>query len=152
MNLSAGRAGDKARLLLFLPASLGAALEGLARAASPREACAVLLGRRLPHGFLLRAVRASPNLHPQPCSAFELDPGLVVAADTEARRQGLQLLGFFHSHPDGPPVPSRADREAGWDGHLGLILGLDSERRFSTQAYRMARTGWPRLGIVRLRG
>lgn len=135
---------------LFLPAPLSEALALLTCAAAPREACGALLGRRTALGFRLHALRAGPNLHPQPCSGFELDPGTVVAAEHEARALGLERIGFFHSHPAGPAQPSPADRAHAWAGELALIVGRDAEGRPRARAFRTGRGGWSQLAIVSL--
>lgn len=40
-----------------------------------------------------------------------LDPLQIARADREAGKRGLGVWGFYHSHPDHPPVPSAFDLE-----------------------------------------
>jgi len=137
---------------VFVPQELARELVRLSHAERPREACGVLVGRRTARGFRLHALHPGPNLHPRPHEGFELDPGAVVAAEREARAAGLERIGFFHSHPAGPPTPSRADREGAWPAELALIVGRDSSGRIRTCAYRTQPEGWHALTLVPLRG
>jgi proteasome lid subunit RPN8/RPN11 len=75
--------------------------------AAPRECCGLLLGegRRID-----RAVPAA-NVSPDPLTRFEIDPLALLAAHKAARAGGPQVMGYFHSHPSGHPVPSATDCE-----------------------------------------
>jgi proteasome lid subunit RPN8/RPN11 len=54
---------------------------------------------------------------------FEVDPGKVAAAITEAETEGLDFVGLFHSHP-APATPSSIDLKYMklWGDILWLIL------------------------------
>lgn len=112
-----------------------AELEVLARRAYPHEACAVLLGRRVGNRARVIAVVSSPNLHPDPRSGFELDPSVVVGAARLGRARNLELLGFFHTHPDRPPEASAADTRLAWNGFLSVIMGVAQGRPGGVRAY-----------------
>ena len=95
-------------------------LEEAARRAFPQEACGILLGqgRAITHFKEARNVHASPQTH------FEIDPQTLINAHRMAREGGLQILGYFHSHPKGPAKPSQTDQEsAAGDGMLWAIWG-----------------------------
>ncbi len=42
---------------------------------------------------------------------FLISPDDVARADRAAGKRGMDIVGFFHSHPDCPPRPSETDRE-----------------------------------------
>ena len=42
---------------------------------------------------------------------FAIDPAWILATDRELRNDGLELIGFYHTHPDHPPEPSETDRK-----------------------------------------
>jgi proteasome lid subunit RPN8/RPN11 len=64
------------------------------------------------------------NLAESP-TRFLLDPSDHIAAIRSARRRGLRVVGFYHSHPKSAASPSETDRhEANYPDHLYLIVGL----------------------------
>ena len=93
-------------------------LEEAARAA-PLECCGLLLGEA---GRVL-AVRPAANLATDPARHFEIDPAALIAAHRAERSGGQQLLGYYHSHPDGHPVPSATDcHHSSGDGRAWAII------------------------------
>ena len=99
-----------------------AAMRAHAAAALPHEACGLLLGES---GRITDA-RAAANVHPSPHTHFEIDPQALIDAHRAARAGGPQVLGYYHSHPHGPAVPSATDRaEAAGDGRVWAIIAAD---------------------------
>ncbi len=95
-----------------------------ARDCLPKECCGLLLGA---NGAIVEA-RAARNVHPDAARRFEIDPVALIAAHRASRSGGLQLVGYYHSHPAGAPAPSRTDREmAAGDGMVWAILAPDGE-------------------------
>ena len=85
----------------------------------PRECCGVLLGQGV---AIVEAVPVG-NIAESP-ARFELDPRGHIDARRAARRRGLVVVGFYHSHPRSAPVPSGTDlAEAFDDESLQLIVG-----------------------------
>ena len=101
-----------------------AAMRAAAAAAHPSEACGLLLGE----GARITEARETRNVHSAPQTHFEIDPQALIDAHRAARGgTGLQVLGYFHSHPAGPPAPSATDRaSASGDGRVwAIIAGRD---------------------------
>ncbi len=95
-----------------------------AREASPDECCGLLLGRG---GEIVEAVRAR-NVADDPATRFLIDPADHFAALRTARERGLEVVGFYHSHPASPADPSERDRaEFSYAGHLYAIVSLRVE-------------------------
>src|SRR5262245_49536443 len=88
----------------ILPAGILAQIAREARAACPRECCGLLLGA---NGCIEAAIPIT-NIALDPLT-FELDPLEYAAAERAARLRGRALIGYYHSHVAGPPVPSRRD-------------------------------------------
>jgi len=77
-------------------------------------------------GAITSAVRAR-NLSDDP-SRFLIDPKDHIQARRDARAAGLDVIGFYHSHPHSAPAPSATDvAEASYPNHLYLIVGLAGE-------------------------
>ena len=114
----------------------------LAIAEHPREACGLLLGRN----NRIEEVRPCANVHPDPDRHFEIDPQALIEAHRAARSGGPHVLGYFHSHPSGPPEPSATDRASGTgDGRVWAIVGegkvswwRDTEAGFVPLSYNRA--------------
>ncbi|MCH2487040.1 MAG: M67 family metallopeptidase [Erythrobacter sp.] len=69
------------------------------------------------------------NVHPEPARFFEIDPQALIDAHRAARSGGAQLVGYYHSHPLGPPEPSATDRaQATGDGRVWAIIGHQTIR------------------------
>ena len=95
-------------------------LLALAAAAHPNEACGLLLGK----GKQVEEARGCANVHPDPARHFELDPQALIEAHRAMRSGGPQVIGYWHSHPSGPPGPSATDRaHATGDGRVWAIVG-----------------------------
>ena len=93
----------------------------LARAdeTAPAECCGLLLGRG---GRIDRAVHAA-NIAADPLRHFEIDPAALIAAHRAARAGGPELIGYYHSHPQGHPLPSATDcAHASGDGRVWAIV------------------------------
>ncbi len=97
-----------------------AAMLAHAAHAAPDECCGLLLGTE---GRVTQALAAA-NVHASPARHFEIDPAALIAAHRAARTDGPQLLGYYHSHPAGHPVPSATDcAHASGDGRAWAIVG-----------------------------
>ena len=71
-----------------------------------KECCGILLGT----GSFVTSALPAANAHPRPQTHFEIDPQALINAHRAARAGGPQVLGYYHSHPEGPPHPSATDR------------------------------------------
>jgi len=73
--------------------------------------------------------RATPNVATDPARAFEIDPASLFAAIRAARGGGPPVLGHYHSHSNGSPVPSACDAAmADRPGRLWLIVARGEAR------------------------
>ena len=100
-------------------------LEEAARTA-PRECCGILMGA---NGRIDEA-RAAANVHPEPLLRFEIDPAALIAAHRAARAGGREVMGYYHSHPAGHPVPSATDCEHSSGDNRAWAIVAGGEVRF----------------------
>ena len=111
--------------MLHLPPDLVAQIEEHAREAYPNECCGLLIGAESEGVFSVDEVAPSLNLSENPATQFEVDMRLRLRLQRELRETGRAIIGHYHSHPDGPPRPSRRDLDKAWEhGLVWLILGI----------------------------
>jgi proteasome lid subunit RPN8/RPN11 len=88
-------------------------------AATDLEICGLLIGR----DDHVAQVLPCPNVAADPRRRFEIDPAALITAHRQARAAGSSVLGHYHSHPNGSPIPSACDAaEAAPDGAVWLIV------------------------------
>jgi proteasome lid subunit RPN8/RPN11 len=108
-----------------------------AREAAPAECCGLLIGAG---ESVIEAARTN-NLASDP-NRFEMDPGDHIRARREARTRGLDVLGFYHSHPRSPATPSTSDRAEAWyPDYLYLIVSVRAEQP-EVRLYRLRTDGF----------
>lgn len=134
---------DQSHLLIPL-----AALDLLKREAVeayPEECCGVLLGRlptpTSPTTEVHEAVVAQNSATDRREERFVIDPRLLLGAQERARLQGLDVVGFYHSHPDGGATPGLLDREAAWPEVGYLILAVSGGRVTDVRCWRLQEEG-----------
>jgi proteasome lid subunit RPN8/RPN11 len=117
-----------------------------APAANRREPCGVLLGYRVALGAEILEVAPVPNAHPRGEHAFLMEPQGILAAGRAARTRGLDIVGFWHAHPEGPAWPGALDDEGmqstrieGLPPHVHVIVGRGSVGRRVVRAFREGR-------------
>lgn len=110
--------------------------------AAPREACGLLVGRVR---MVARVVPAG-NIDPAP-TRYTIAPEDHFAAVRGARRDGLEVIGVWHSHPHGPPLPSASDTAEAVSDFVYVIVGLTPEPAIA--AWRLVGGNFVALGLVR---
>lgn len=103
----------------------------------PNEACGIFIGEI--EGADKRVVEAVPVANAwAPLEGdgaghdlrdrFSIDPRDIVRADRDASKRGLDIIGFFHSHPDWPATPSETDRMWAWPVVSFMIVSVEQGR------------------------
>ncbi|MFC3675156.1 M67 family metallopeptidase [Ferrovibrio xuzhouensis] len=116
--------------MLVLTPDQSAALAGLAEAAFPQEACALLVG--IDHGngrVEIQRIVATANVAAEPARGFEIDPATHIALLRSLREGNApeRIVGHWHSHPNGRPEPSATDAAMIHDpGLVWLISAVDA--------------------------
>ena len=91
----------------------------------PNECCGALLGR---DGAVSETL-ALPNMTDEgPRRRFRVTPNDYRAAEKRASETGVELLGFYHSHPDSPAVPSQYDLEHAWPAYSYIIVSTQADQ------------------------
>lgn len=96
----------------------------------PHECCGALLGRDTEVADR-RVYREIHGLHPlvnrrddSPNNRFSVTSQDVLDAEKAARQQGLEVVGWYHSHPDHPARPSQYDRDHAWPWYSYIIVSV----------------------------
>jgi proteasome lid subunit RPN8/RPN11 len=97
----------------------------------PYECCGLLLGTFQDGCRQVTAIEPLRNANTEsPRTRYDLDPREHLAAQRSARARGLEIIGFYHSHPDHPAQPSQYDLDhAAWPGYSYLIVSIARGRR-----------------------
>jgi len=84
----------------------------------PHECCGILLGTLdidRDERVVKQVIRAGNTRLDSLHNRYNIDPRELIAAQKQARQSGLDIVGFYHSHPDHPPRWSQTDlAEAHW--------------------------------------
>jgi proteasome lid subunit RPN8/RPN11 len=106
----------------------------------PHECCGALLGTFTPDGWRVRqCVRAGNTRTDSAHNRYNIAPLELVRIEREARRQGLGIAGFYHSHPDHPAQWSPTDfAEAHWLGCSYVITAVALGRATITNSFFLA--------------
>jgi proteasome lid subunit RPN8/RPN11 len=95
--------------------------------AYPAECCGVLAGRAGETREVVRLVPMSNRRTDDP-HRYLIAPDDLRRAISDLRGSELEVLGYFHSHPDHPAVPSGFDTEHAWPWYSYIIVGVDRGR------------------------
>ncbi|MEM9118339.1 MAG: M67 family metallopeptidase [Cyanobacteria bacterium P01_F01_bin.56] len=82
---------------------------------------------------------------------FWIDPSILLAAQRECRDRGWTVLGFYHSHPDHPAVPSARDQQLAWSGYAYPILSVTAQQVTAVQSWRLNDHGQFTVEMIQIR-
>jgi proteasome lid subunit RPN8/RPN11 len=117
-----------------------AAIRQCAEDAYPLECCGILIGDFEAHDRTVDAVIPCTNAATAAQrTTYEIDPRELIRAHREARERGLEIVGFYHSHPDHPAMPSPTDLEqAHWIGCSYVITSVSSDGAGDTKSFLLS--------------
>ena len=96
-----------------------------ARSAYPKECCGILLGTVDGGERSATIAIACRNAYDgEQKDRFLLDPKDQIAADRKGRELGLDVLGFFHSHPDEESYFSATDLKNSWPWYSNVVMSV----------------------------
>jgi len=96
----------------------------------PYECCGLLLGRFEPDVKVVTETFPISNAREESAkrNRFLIAPEELMRGERYAREHDLEVVGFYHSHPDSPAVPSQYDLEHAWPTYSYIIVSTSAER------------------------
>lgn len=112
----------------------------------PHEICGIMVGPR-GKGTNDRTVsevkRARNIVVDRAHDRYEIDPRDHMRIQRDADAAGLDIVGYYHSHPDHPAQASRFDTERAWAGYVYLIVAIHSGKPVDANAFVAEKDGGP---------
>jgi proteasome lid subunit RPN8/RPN11 len=95
----------------------------------PYECCGLLLGRYGGDGKVVTETYPISNAREESAkrNRFLIEPVELMRGERYARDQDLEVVGFYHSHPDSPAVPSQYDLEHAWPTYSYIIVSTRAD-------------------------
>ena len=97
----------------------------------PYECCGLLIGRFDADGVKI-VVETYPISNAREESAkrnrFLIEPAELMRGEKYAASKKLDVVGFYHSHPESPAVPSQYDLEHAWPMYSYIIVSVMSQK------------------------
>lgn len=104
----------------------------------PEECCGFLIGQAKGDSTAVERVLPVDNERQDSRHhRFLIAPETVLEAHKEARATGLDVVGYYHSHPDHPARPSDFDREHAWPGLSYVIVSVQSGKVAEARSWRL---------------
>src|SRR5690349_25168233 len=95
----------------------------------PYECCGLLLGRFGSEGKIVSETYPISNAREESAkrNRFLITPEELMHGERYARDKDLEVVGFYHSHPDSPAVPSQYDLEHAWPTYSYIIVSTRAD-------------------------
>ena len=106
----------------------------------PYECCGLLLGSFASEGVkIVREIYPISNAREESAkrNRFLIRPEEFIRGERQAEESGLQVIGFYHSHPDHPAVPSQYDLEHAWPVYSYIVVAVDSGAAREIRSWEM---------------
>jgi proteasome lid subunit RPN8/RPN11 len=108
--------------------------------AYPEEGAGLLLGEASDEGKRVLDILTIENAREAPArhNRYLLTPQDYLHGEEMAARQGLDVLGVFHSHPDHPNMPSEFDREWAMPWFSYIITSVHTGVAAGSRSWRLS--------------
>ena len=108
----------------------------------PNEICGIMLGPQGDHS--VTEVRRARNIIVERSGdRYEIDPRDHIRIQREADETGMDIVGYYHSHPDHPARASVFDTERAWAGYVYVIVSIERGKPVDANAFVAGEDGGP---------
>ena len=103
----------------------------------PHECCGIMLGKSDADGNVVRQLLRAGNTRTDSAhNRYHIAPEELIRAQREGRKTGLDIVGFYHSHPDHPAQWSKTDfADAHWLGCSYVITAIEQGHAKTTNSF-----------------
>lgn len=125
--------------MLIIPEEILNDIRAYSQATYPEECCGILVGRKEGDNRIITEAHRARNVSEEPRhERYLIDEKKHIEVDKATRGRPVDIMGFYHSHPDYPSHPSGHDTEtAAWPGYSYLIVSVEKGRVASIQSWIM---------------
>jgi proteasome lid subunit RPN8/RPN11 len=103
----------------------------------PHECCGAILGTDDSDRIVRDLMPLQNRRNDSPRNRFEVTPDDVRMAEKTATDKKLDLIGWYHSHPDAPARPSEFDREHAWPWYSYIIVSIQKGEPKDMNSWRL---------------
>ena len=128
--------------MLHIPQPLFDELRAHGEETYPHECCGILLGKSDSDNITVATLLRAGNTRTDSAhNRYNIAPQELIAAQRQARKAGLDIVGFYHSHPDHPAQWSPTDfAEAHWFGCAYVITAIETGHAAITNSFLLTGT------------
>jgi proteasome lid subunit RPN8/RPN11 len=127
-------------MTLILRGDQVALIQRHVEATYPEEGGGLLLGRFDDDHAIVEEVRALPNtwdVDAERRRRYLIPSNIYWREERAADAKGLDVVGYFHSHPDHPAIPSEFDREHALPNWSYVIVSVRQGQSGDMQVWRL---------------
>src|SRR5215471_13209167 len=105
----------------------------------PYECCGLMLGKFDEGRKRVFETYAISNAREEEAkrNRFLIRPEELMRGEKYARERGLDVVGFYHSHPDDRPVPSQYDLEHAWPTYSYIVVSVEQNHAVDIRSWQM---------------
>ena len=113
-------------------------MESAAKKAYPCECCGILVGKKSEKGEIeVTEIREASNQIQgrEEATHFRIDPLNLYYIERELESSNLEIVGFYHSHPDCKAILSDEDRKYMVPGLVYTIMSITAQGVVDVKSY-----------------
>ena len=126
--------------MIELPAQLEHEIAAHGERDYPYECCGLLLGRfneddtkTVTETYPISNAREEEAKH----NRFLIRPEELMRGERAAKTKNLEVVGFYHSHPDHPAVPSQYDLDHAWPVYSYIVVSVITGKTRELRSWEM---------------
>lgn len=125
--------------MLIVNSEIAESIRGYGARDYPNETCGAMLGVEGAEGREVRALFPLTNRRDDsPRNRFSITADDFRSAERTAKEQGLELVGWYHSHPDHPAHPSQYDQDHAWPWYSYIIVSVHNGSPQDMTSWRLS--------------